>query len=129
MQSISIFVLITARASTVVRAMRPSGKNSPEIARVLEVRRDLDHVGQFAARFGEHALHRLERCARLLLDRAGDHVAVRVLAHLAGYVHIIARAHRRMEGQVRVLLAVDLYFRIAHAACSASVVIMTAGFR
>ena len=35
----------------------------------------------------------------------GDHVALVVLRHLAGDEDVVAGAHRRMERQVRVLLA------------------------
>src|SRR5262249_23198629 len=43
--------------------------------------------------------------ARLLLDIADTHIAVLVLRHLAGDEDEIPRPHRRMEGQIRVLLA------------------------
>src|SRR5438094_163915 len=85
-----------------------------EVARVLEERRYLYHVPQVAARVRENTLNRFERGARFLFDRAGDHVAVRILGHLAGHVDEVARPHRRMEREIRVLFAVDLDFRMSH---------------
>ena len=108
MASISILVLMTARASTVVRASTASLKCSrehlvvaAEVAGIVEIGGDAHDVGERRAFFGEDAADRLDGAARLLLDRAGDHVAVGVLGDLAGDEDEIAGAHRRMERQVR----------------------------
>jgi hypothetical protein len=110
-----------ARQHRVLELLAEHPVVAAEVAGVLEIGGHPHDVGQRRALLGENAADRLDRAQRLLLDRAGDHVAGGVLADLAGDEDVVAGAHRRMKWQVRVLLAdrIDVLARAAgvvHAA-------------
>src|SRR5262249_12427851 len=87
-----------------------------EVAGIPEIGRDAHDIGQCGPFFGENSTNRLDRAPRLLLDRSRDHVAVGILGNLASNEDEIARAHRGVKRQVRVLLS-DRMDILAGGAC------------